>query len=147
MPMPDPRGSPHIPKQLGNWAEVFLVFPLEPTRILFSLSFLFEFRVASGSGYVGRICVGRPRVPVHHQVYQGHAVLNSWPAPHMVPARLGTTAREVPPGRAPPTASCAICLLLLAVGRLGHLTGQRLPTAAPGPVLAVGRHELIRGTV
>lgn len=35
MPMPDPRSSPHTPKQLGNWAEVFLVFPLETIESCF----------------------------------------------------------------------------------------------------------------
>lgn len=112
MPMPDPRSSPHTPKQLGNWAEVFLVFPLETTRILFSLSSYLSSLWPQAVGTLGRICVGGLRLPVY-QVYQG---LNSWPAQHMMPARLGTTARTVPPGLAPPTASCAICILPLQWG-------------------------------
>lgn len=60
MPMPDPRGSPHTLKQLRNWAEVFLVFPLETTRILFSLSFLSEFRgLRQWALWAGSVSAGR----------------------------------------------------------------------------------------
>lgn len=115
MPMPDPRGSPYTLKQLRNWAEVFLVFPLETTRILFSLSFLSESRVASGSGHSGRdLC--QPAQASSTSGVSGPRCPESLARSAHGACEAGHHGEGSPTGVGPSTASRAICLLPLQWG-------------------------------